>query len=59
MSWLTRQDERAVSFRWWFRPAVALLDLTVRIKPAHWQADLLAFVVKHGTKVKTRSERLP
>jgi hypothetical protein len=42
----------SVSFRWWFRPAVALLDLAVRIKPAQWQADLLALVAKHGIRCK-------
>ncbi len=42
----------SVSFRWWFRPAVALLDVAASIKPAQWQADLCTLVLKHGIKYR-------
>jgi hypothetical protein len=57
MNRLTRGDERAISFRWWFRPAVTVIDGIARVAPRAHSARVLALVVKHGTKINPRSGR--
>lgn len=55
MNRLTLSDGRSVSFRWWFHPAVTVIDGIARVAPHVPYARALALVVKHGTKINPRS----